>query len=116
LEPIIKSNIEKGSNLYTDEWLAYDNLCQNYNHERVNHRIKQYANGKVSTNSVENRWSHLKRTIYGTYHWISKKHTQKYLDEFTLRNNTRQNGDKERFDLVLLSSVGKRLTYQQLIS
>ncbi len=116
LEQIIKSNIEKGSNIYTDEWLAYDNLCQNYNHERVNHKAKQYAKDKVSTNSIENRWSHLKRTIYGTYHWISKKHTQRYLDEFALRNNTRQYGDKERFDLVLLSSIGKRLTYQQLIN
>lgn len=116
LEPIIRTKIEKGSEVYTDEWFAYDNLYRNYNHQIVNHRIKQYVKGKVSTNSVENRWSHLKRMVYGTYHWISKKHIQKYLNEFTLRNNTRQYGDKERFDLVLLSTVGKQLTYQQLIN
>lgn len=116
LEPIIKTKIKKSSNVYTDEWFAYQDLRKWYNHGIVNHRIKQYVKGKISTNSIENRWSHLKRTIYGTYHWVSKKHTQKYLDEFTLRNNTGQYGDKERFDLVLLSSVDKRLTYQQLIN
>jgi hypothetical protein len=26
LEPIIKANIKKGSNVYTDEWLAYKDL------------------------------------------------------------------------------------------
>jgi hypothetical protein len=53
--------------------------------------------------------------IIGTYHLISRKHAQKYLDEFTLRNNTRQYNDRERFDLVLSFTVGKNLTYQQLI-
>jgi len=116
LEPIIRVNIEKGSDIYTDEWYRHSNLSKKFNHQIVNHSIKQYVKGMVSTNSIENRWSHLKRMIYGTYHWISKKHSQKYLDEYTLRNNTRQYSDKERFDLVLLSSVGKRLTYQQLIN
>jgi transposase-like protein len=117
LEPIIEATVKKGSDIYTDEWYRHSkNLPKSFNHQIVNHSIKQYVDGKVSVNAVENRWSHLKRMIYGTYHWVSKKHTQKYLDEFTLRNNTKQYNDKERFDLVLLSTVGKRLTYQQLIS
>lgn len=87
-----------------------------FNHQIVNHRIKQYVNGNATTNSIENRWSHLKRMIYGTYHHASEKHLQRYLNEFTLRNNTRKHNEQERFDLVLLSSAGKRLTYQQLIN
>jgi transposase-like protein len=116
LELIIGTNVEKGSDVYSDEWYRHGNLSKTFNHQWVNHSTKQYANGKISTNSIENRWSHLKRMIYGTYHWISRKHSQKYLDEYTLRNNTKQYSDKERFDLVLLSSIGKRLTYQQLIN
>ena len=73
-------------------------------------------NGEASTNCAENFNSHLKRGIYGTYHWISKKHTPKYVDEFTLRFNTRKYNQQDRFDLVLLSAVGKRLTYRQLIN
>ncbi|MCE8164137.1 MAG: IS1595 family transposase [Candidatus Moeniiplasma glomeromycotorum] len=116
LVPMVRDNIKEGSDVYSDEWLAYKNLCQWYNHEIVIHKNKQYANGKATTNRIENVWSHLKRMTYGTYYQISRKHSQKYLDEFTLRFNTREHKAEERFDLVLLSSVGKSLSYSQLIS
>ena len=116
LEPIIRANVKEGSNVYTDEWLAYNGLGKWYNHQIVNHRIKQYVNGKASTNSAENFNSHLKRGIYGTYHWVSKKHLPKYLDEFTMRFNTRKYTEQDRFDLLLSSTAGKRLTYRELVS
>lgn len=116
IEPIIKSYVKKGANIHTDEWLAYQNLHQWFNHQIVNHRRKQYVNGEATTNRIENVWSHLKRTIYGTYHWVSKKHLQKYVDEFTFRYNTRKNSIKERFDLLLSSATDKNLTYKELIN
>jgi transposase-like protein len=116
LKPIILDNIKEGSTIYSDEWKAYDDLGKWFNHQRVNHGIKEYARGKVHTNSIEGVWAHLKRMIYGTYHHISRKHAQKYADEFTLRYNTRKYGEQERFDLLLSSTVGKRLTYRKLIS
>ena len=87
-----------------------------FNHQIVNHRIKQYVKGKASTNSAENFNSHFKRVIYGTYHQVSKKHLPKYVNEFTLRFNTRKHEEKDRFNLALFSMMGKRLTYQQLIN
>src|SRR3954447_18923131 len=95
---------------------AYKDLHKQFNHQIVNHRNKQYVNGGASTNLAENFNSHLKRGIYGTYHWTSKKHSQKYANEFTFRRNTRKYSVQERFDLALLSTVGKRLTYQALIN
>lgn len=114
LEPLVRANIKEGATVYTDEWKAYNDLHKWFNHQKVNHSIKQYVNGEATTNRIENPWSHLKRMIYGTYHWISKKHAQRYLDEFTLKFNTRKYNNQERFDLVLSSTVGKQLTYQQL--
>lgn len=114
IEPLIRAKVKKGSDVYTDEWFAYQDLGKWFNHQIVNHRIKQYVNGKVSTNSLEGFWSHLKRGINGTYHWVSKGHLSKYTDEFTLRYNTREYDERERFELVLSSVVGKNLTYQQL--
>jgi len=67
LEPIIRTYIEEGSTVYTDEWKAYNGLKKWYNHKMVIHGNKQYVNGKASTNSAENFNSHLKRTI-NTYH------------------------------------------------
>ena len=116
LEPIISENIKKGSSVFTDEWFAYRDLNKWFNHQIVNHRIKQYVNGEATTNSIENAWSHLKRMIYGTYHNTSKKHLQRYLIEFILRFNTRKHKEQERFDLVLLSSIGKSLSYSELTS
>jgi transposase-like protein len=116
LEQIINANIKVGSNIYTDEWYRHSNLSENYNHQWINHSAKQYVSGRATTNSIENVWSHLKRMVRGIYHWVSKKHLQKYADEFTLRFNTRKYSEQDRFNLALSSAVGKRLTYQQLIS
>ena len=115
VNPIIRANIKEGSNLYTDEWYRHGDLYQDFNHEIVNHSLNQYKKGNASTNTIENPWGHLKGTIR-TYTHISRKHSQKYIDEFVLRFNTRKHEEKDRFDLVLLSSIGKRLTYQQLIN
>lgn len=114
VEPIIHMSVEKGANVYTDEWHAYNNLGYNFNHSRVNHGAKEYVNHMAHTNGIENFWSHLKRGIDGIYHWVSKDHLQSYVDEFTLRFNTRNYNTQSRFDLILSAIAGKRLTYDSL--
>ena len=118
LEQIINANVENGSTVYTDEWYRHSNLSQNFKHQWVNHsaKPKQYANGKISTNTIESAWVTPKRSVYGIYHNISRKHAQRYVDEFTFRYNTRKYSVQDRFDLMLSSTVGKQMTYQQLIS
>lgn len=115
LVPMVRDNVKEGSNIYSDELPAYEILGKWFNHEIVNHRKKQYVNGKVSTNSIESAWACLKRGL-NTYHWVSKKHLPKYVDEFAFRFNTRKYKEQDRFDLMLLSSVGKSLSYRELIS
>ena len=95
--------------------MAYQGLGKNYNHQIVNHRKKQYVNERVSTNGLENVWSNFKRMIDGTYHRVSKKHLQTYVDEFAFRFNTRNYEEQERFDLMLGSMINKRLTYRELV-
>ena len=116
IEPIIKTNIKESASVYTDEWFAYKDLNKWFNHQIVIHSAKQYVNGKVSTNSMEGVWSQFKKGVNGTYHQVSKKHLQSYVDEFTMRFNTRKYEEQDRFDLVLSSAINKRLTYQQLIT
>jgi len=117
LEPIIKANVKEGSTVNTDEWLAYKDLGKLYKHGIVNHGKKQYVNGKISVNTAESFNACLKRTIEGTYHNnISNKHSQGYMNEVAFRYNTRKWNEKDRFDLLLSSTIGKRLTYKQLTS
>ena len=63
IEPIIKANVKQGSNVFTDEWFAYQDLSKWFSHQIVNHSIKQYVNKNASTNAIENAWSHLKRML-----------------------------------------------------
>lgn len=115
LIPIIKENVAPDSVLMTDELLAYKALDEYFEHHSVNHSAKQFVNGMAHINGVENFWSHVKRGIDGIYHQISKEHLQAYIDEFSLRFNTRKFTTQNRFDLILADVAGKRLTYKKLI-
>jgi transposase-like protein len=114
LEPIIRKHVEEGSDVYTDELLSYNGLGKWYNHQRVIHRNKQYVNGKVTTNRIENVWSVFKKTIKGTYHNnISDKYLPNYINELTFRYNTRKYTEEKRLELLFLTMMGRSLTYQE---
>ena len=108
---VILNHIQKGSVIYTDGW-DYGGLNTVYEQRSVDHSRHFYGGilmtdsgevASVNTNSIENAWSHFKRTIFGTYYHVSKKHMQKYVDEFTFRFNTKDYTDNERFELYLQS-------------
>lgn len=109
----VKSNVESGSNLFTDEWRSYRGLDENYIHEVINHGV-EYVREHIHTNGIENFWSLLKRTIKGTYVSVEPFHLGRYLDEQTFRFNERKGNDKDRFIKAVENVSGKRLTYKQL--
>ena len=88
---------------FTDEWAPYAGIAdENTRHETVNHSIEEWTRGEVHTNSVENVWSLLKRSIIGAYHRVSIKHLDAYLDELEWRFNNRDNPWLFRDTLVRL--------------
>lgn len=89
--PLIKANVQAGSTLMTDEYKSYDKV-QNlgYDHQTVNHGSKKYVEGIKHTNTIEGFWSQLKRSVNGTYHAVSPKYLQLYVDEFAYRYNLRE--------------------------
>jgi transposase-like protein len=104
----------KNAMVYTDEWVGYKQVSKLYDHLFVKHNEGEYVNGRIHTNTIEGFWSILKRGIVGIYHFTSRKHLQKYVDEFVFRYNSRQCTEHERFDLFL-QNMEHRLTYKQLI-
>ncbi|WP_165045831.1 IS1595 family transposase [Dysgonomonas sp. ZJ709] len=112
LLPHILKHIREGSTIYTDEW-NYGNLSEKYNHDYIHHGARIYAQGEVYTNTIEGFWSIFKRGIMGIYHITSRKHLQKYVNEFVFRYNTRKISEKGRFDL-LLQNTERRLKYKDL--
>jgi transposase-like protein len=77
---------------YTDEYAGYDGIGdKDTRHERVRHRSGEYVYGEIHTNNIENVWSLLKRSIVGSFHKVSIKHLDRYLDELEWRFNNRKN-------------------------
>jgi transposase-like protein len=114
LHPGIRQNVQAGTALYSDEWVAYNGLQGEYAHQVINHAM-QYVDGRVHTNGMENFWSLLKRGIAGTYVSVEPFHLFRYLDEQMFRYNNRKDlDDAGRFDLAVRQIVGKRITFAQL--
>lgn len=79
------------------------------------HYDGEYVRGDVHTNSVEGVWSLFKRSIIGSYHQLSVKHMDSYLDEMAFRFNNRKNPYLFR-DTVLALISADQLTYKELIA
>ncbi|MCX6632841.1 MAG: IS1595 family transposase, partial [Candidatus Solibacter sp.] len=86
LQTHVKTNVEAGAELFTDALKSYEGLGEEYLHQIVDHAV-EYVKGNVHTNGMENFWSHLKRTIYGTYIFVMPFHLFRYLDEQSFRFN-----------------------------
>lgn len=115
IQPIIRRHVERGRTIISDEWSAYHGLSCYYKHHVVDHRAKQYVNEDGhTTNALEGFWGIVKRGILGIYHFTSRKHLQKYVDEFVFRYNTINLTTAGRFNL-LLANTHSRLTYKTLI-
>jgi len=102
--------------IYSDQHQSYVGL-KDYNtrHESVNHAEEEWVRGDVHTNTVENVWSLFKRSIIGSYHQLSAKHLDAYLDEMAWRFNNRENPFLFRDTLIKLVSA-EALEYKELIS
>lgn len=102
--------------LITDEHYAYRGFADaDTTHETVHHGNKEWARGDVHTNTVENVWSLLQRSIIGSYHKLSFKHLEAYLDELEWRFNNRQNPYLFRETLLKLLSASA-MPYRNLIA
>ncbi|MDE0170739.1 MAG: IS1595 family transposase [bacterium] len=97
--------------VYTDGATAYDGLP---NREKVAHSVGEYVRGEAHTNGMESFWSMLKRGYHGTYHRMSAKHLQRYVNEFCGRHNVRDLDTVDQMVAVFVGLVGKRLTYTDL--
>ena len=92
LLPRIRDGVQVGTTIYSDQAQVFKTLHRiGYFHDSVNHSIGEYGRGIVHTNTIEGFWSQLKRSIDGTYHCVSAKYLQLYLNEFVYRYNHRQN-------------------------
>ncbi len=113
LKPIIYDLVKRGSIIITDGYPSYIGLDEYYIHKVVDHKRKIYVKDGYHINSLEGFWSHLKRSIKSTYHFVLPKYLQKYCDESAFRYNTRDMGEWERFT-TFISTACRSLSYWEL--
>lgn len=111
---IIKQRVSEKATVYTDDNAAYTSLKDSHKHASVNHSAEEWVRGKVHTNTIESAWSLFNRSVIGSYHKLSIKHLDAYLNEFEWRFNNRSNPYLFRDTLIKLIA-SQKLEYRELI-
>ena len=114
LHDFIAEHTDEDATVYTDGAQAYDGLP--FDHEAVNHSVSEYVRGMAHTNGVESFWSMLKRAHKGTFHKLSPKHLDRYVQEFAGKHNIRESGTIVQMRDTVARLVGRNLFYSDLIA
>ena len=114
LQGFVHMNTEFGTQVFTDEALAYRGL--NRPHRAVKHSVGEYARDMAHTNGLESFWAMLKRGHDGVYHHFSVKHLDRYVGEFEGRHNSRPLDTADQMAAMARNAEGKRLRYDDLIA
>lgn len=118
IRPVLEKNISSNAErFYTDEhpiyYLAALRLRWKDKHTTICHKAT-YGIGDTHTNTIENAFSLLKRGLIGTFHKVSIKHLQRYLNEFSYRFNRRENQENIFAETVYTLLRKIQMPYKQL--
>ena len=114
LHEFVADNAHPKATVYTDDAKAYKSLP--FDHESVKHSLSEYVKGECHVNGIESLWSMLKRAHKGTFHKLSPKHLDAYVQEFAGRHNMREQDTDEQMETIRAGMEGKRLRYRDLIA
>ena len=114
LQGFIHDNVDRNAKVYTDDATPYINLP--FDHEVVAHGAREYVRDDISTNGIESFWSMLKRAHKGTFHKMSPKHLDRYVQEFVAKHNMRKSGTLDQMRSTVSGLMGRTLLYRDLIS
>lgn len=117
LQGFIRDNAQEGATIVTDNFRSYLGLeTLGFSHISVNHSVREYIKDQAHTNGIESFWALLKRGYYGIYHYMSSKHLNRYVNEFSFRHNTANLGTMAFIDMTINRMSHSRLTYKDLIN
>lgn len=114
LQGFVKTHAAPDAKVYTDDAKAYTALP--YDHAVIKHSLSEYVRGDVHTNGIESLWSMFKRAHKGTFHKLSPKHLDRYVQEFAGRHNMREQDTGEQIGSLRAGMDSKRLHYKDLIA
>ena len=114
LHGFVHDHADPNSIVYTDDLLSYRGLP--FEHESVSHSVSEYVRDQAHVNGLESFWAGLKRGYHGTYHHMSPKHLERYVNEFSGRHNDRPSDTIDQMANMAQGMMGKQLRYKDLIA
>ena len=106
MRAFVKDRVDtKVAELMTDEYSAYNRMGQLLPHFVIKHAV-WYVEGDIHTNMIERFWALLKRGMFGQFHSVSRRHLQRYVDEFCYRYNLRNADPFDAFALTINRGLG----------
>ena len=115
LNPFIDGHTKPGAEIYADEARVYSGLPKD-KHATVQHSTGEYVRGQVHIQGIESFWAMLKRAHKGTFHKLSPKHLNRYVQEFAAKHNMRGSDTLAQMQDTVARLVGRRLLYRSLIA
>lgn len=89
------------STVFTDEFKGYVGIEKHgYRHRRINHSARVYVDGNVHTQTIDGFFGLFKTGVRGTYHAVSHKWLQGYVNEYAWRYNRRDSETPMFHDLL----------------
>jgi hypothetical protein len=90
LRPFVEAAVDPAAYLMSDHNHAYTRIAESFaGHSAVNHGDREYVRGEVHNNTAESYNAILERALVGVFHYMSKEHMQRYVDEAAFRWNQR---------------------------
>ncbi len=109
----IDEHVEPEAVVFSDESTVYSGLP--HAHEAVKHSVGEYVRGMAHTNGIESFWAMLKRAHDGTFHKMSPKHLNRYVQEFAGKHNIRNSDTLDQMRSVMRRLLGRSLPYARLV-
>lgn len=111
LQGFVTEHSAEGADVFTDDHPSCKGLA---NHSKVAHSVSEYVSGQPHINGMESFWAMQKRGYHGTFHHVSEKHLQKYVDEFMGLLNTRPKDTAHQMAHTARAMEGHRLPFDVL--
>ncbi|MEO6852276.1 MAG: IS1595 family transposase [Mucilaginibacter sp.] len=111
----VRNHVKIGSVLKGDGFTAYRVLANQFTMDSVDHSKGWYVDGDTHTNTIEGFWSQFKKGITGVYHKTTRKHLNKYVQEFTFKYNYKHLSAQQQIDGVI-RNMECRLKYKDLVA
>ena len=106
LRAFVRDRVDtRNAGLITDEYPGYIGMNKVLPHAVINH-AQWYVYGALHTNTIEGFWALLKRGMFGQFHSVSRKHLQRYVDEFCYRYNLRNDNPVLAFGATINLGLG----------